>query len=89
MWSALVARLDSDSYFRDALRNSKQLFFNRLQQMTEYFVMRECENIPPQTSLYCDSAFAHMKDFFNFEFPKRFLEISCRDLNSLASLFAL
>jgi hypothetical protein len=47
--------------------------------MTKYFIMRECEDIPTGISLCCDSAFAHKKDFF-FNFPVRFLEISCRDL---------
>jgi hypothetical protein len=69
-----------DSVFRNALQNATQLFFNRIPQITKYFVMRECENIPTEISLCCDSAFAHKKEFSIFKFPERFLEISCRDL---------
>jgi hypothetical protein len=70
------AGLDSDFLFGLALQNGKQIFFNRIPQMTKYFVMRECEDIPIGISLCCDSAFAHKKEFSIFEFPERFLEIS-------------
>jgi hypothetical protein len=43
--------LQPDSYFEYALRDAKQLFLSRLSQMTKYFVMRECENIPTWISL--------------------------------------
>jgi hypothetical protein len=65
-----------DFCFEKALQNAKQLFFIRLQQMTKYFVMRECENIPRWISLCCDSAFAHKKEFSIFKFSERFSKIS-------------
>ncbi len=72
-----------DSVFGNALQNATELFFNRIPQMTKYFVMRECENIPTGISLCCDSAFAYKKEFSIFKFPERFLEISWRDLTIL------
>jgi hypothetical protein len=41
-----LAGLDSDYFFGLALQNGKQIFFNRIPQMTKYFTMRECEDIP-------------------------------------------
>jgi hypothetical protein len=41
-----LARLDSDFFFGHALQYAKQLFYSRIPQMTKYFVMRECEDIP-------------------------------------------
>jgi hypothetical protein len=41
-----LAGLNSDFFFGLALQNGKQMFFNRIPQMTKYFVMRECEDIP-------------------------------------------
>ncbi len=38
-----IGRLDS--IFGNALQNAKQLFFDRIRQMTKYCIMRECENI--------------------------------------------
>jgi hypothetical protein len=75
-----LAGLDSDLSFGLALQHEKLIFFNRIQQMTKYFVMRECENIPKGISLCCDLAFAHKKEISIFKFPERFLEISWRDL---------
>jgi hypothetical protein len=80
--------LRPDSYFGDTIQDAKQLFFIRLQQMTKYFVMRECEDIPRWKSLCCDSAFAHKKEFSVFKFPKRFLEFSWAK-SSLYSLYSL
>jgi hypothetical protein len=37
--------LNSVFFFGLALQNGKQIFFNRIPQMTKYFVMRECEDI--------------------------------------------
>jgi hypothetical protein len=71
--------------FRDALQNTKQLFFNRIPQMTKYFVMREYEDIPTGISLCCDSAFAHKMEFSFFESPERFSEVSCSDLTILTT----
>ncbi len=36
-------------------------------------------------SLCCDSAFAHKKEFYIFKFPKRFLEISWREISQFQS----
>jgi hypothetical protein len=44
LWHVFLPRLDS-YVFRDALQNAKQLFSFKLPLMTQYFVMRECENI--------------------------------------------
>ncbi len=52
--------------------------------MTNYCVMRECENIL-HGFLYVyvfDLAFVILKGIYIFKFPKRFLEISSRDLTS-------
>jgi hypothetical protein len=76
-----TGRLNS-SFFRDALQNAKQLFSLGLPQMTKYCVMRECENIHSWISLSGDLAFSHQQGIYGFEFPKRFLEISPRDLTS-------
>jgi hypothetical protein len=38
--------LRPDSHFGDAIQDANQLFLSRLSQLTKYFVMRECENIP-------------------------------------------
>jgi hypothetical protein len=83
--------LRPDSHFGDAMQDAKQLFFSRLPQMTKYFVMRECEDIPRWKSLCCDSAFAHKKEYSVFKFPKRFLEFSWakRSLYSLYLLYSL
>jgi hypothetical protein len=76
-----LAGLDSVFvFFKDALQNATQLFFSRILQMTKYFVIRECEDIPTGISLCCDSALAHKKEFSIFKFPERYLEISCKDL---------
>jgi hypothetical protein len=72
-----LAGLDSDFFFEHALQYAKQVFFDRIPQVTKYFVMRECEDSYME-SLCCDSAFAHLtkKEFYIFKFPERFLEIS-------------
>jgi hypothetical protein len=64
-----LAGLDSDFLY------AKQVFLDRIPQVTKYFVMRECEESYTK-SLCCDSAFAHKEEFYIFEFPERFLEIS-------------
>jgi hypothetical protein len=50
--------LRSDFCFEKALQNAKQLCFIRLHQMTKYFVMRECENIPTWISLCLTTVFS-------------------------------
>jgi hypothetical protein len=68
--------LPPDSHFGDAMQDAKQLFLSRLPQITKYFVMRECENIPTLISLSGDLAFSHQDGIYGFKFPKRFSELS-------------
>jgi hypothetical protein len=75
-----------DSVFKNALQNATQLFFDRIQQMTKYCVMRECENIHSGISLSGDLVFGHQQGIYGFKFPKRFLEISSRDLTLFSIL---
>jgi hypothetical protein len=86
--SYFLISLRPDSYFGDGIQHAKQLFFSSFPQMTKYFVMRECEDIPTWISLCCDSAFAHKKEFSIFKFPERFLVISCAEI-SLSWLHSL
>jgi hypothetical protein len=81
---AFYHRLDSlfSLFFGDALQNAKQLFSTRLLQMTKYYVMRECENILCGYLYDGDLVFVILKGVSVFKFPKRFLEISSRDLTS-------
>ena len=74
--SCFYTLLQPDSHFGDAMQDAKQLFISRLPQMTEYFVMRECENIPTWISLSGDLAFSHQDGIYGFKFPKRFSELS-------------
>jgi hypothetical protein len=76
-----TGRLNS-SFFRDALQYAKQLFSLRILQMTKFSVMRECENILCGYLYVSDLAFVILKGIYSFKFPKRFLEISSRDLTS-------
>jgi hypothetical protein len=76
------------SYNGDVLQHAQQLFSLRLPQMTKYCVMRECDNIHSWISLSGDLAFSHQHGIYGFKFPKRFLEISSRDL-TLFSLFLI
>jgi hypothetical protein len=75
-----------DSVFGNALQNAAQLFFNRISQMTKYCIMRECENIHSWISLSGDLVFSHQQGIYGSKFPKRFLEISSRDLTLLSIL---
>jgi hypothetical protein len=50
--------------------------------MAKYCVMRECENIHSWISLIGDLVFSHNQGIYGFKIPKRFLEISSRDLTS-------
>jgi hypothetical protein len=59
-----------DSVFGKALQNATQLFFNRISQMTKYFVTSECEHVG-------DTIICSQEGISIFEFPERFLEISC------------
>ncbi len=71
-----------DSVFGNALQNATQLFFDRIPQMTKYCIMRECENILHGFLYVFDLAFVILKRIYGFKFPKRYLEISSRDLTS-------
>jgi hypothetical protein len=71
-----------DSVFGNSLQNATELFFNRLPQMTKYCIMRECDNIHSWISLSGDLVFSHQQGIYGLKFPKRFLEISSRDLTS-------
>jgi hypothetical protein len=64
-----------NSVFGKALQNATQLVFDRIPQMSIYFVTRECEHIG-------DTSIISQEGISIFEFPERFLEISCRDLIS-------
>ncbi len=55
--------------------------------MTKYCVMRECENILHGYLYDGDLVFVILKGISIFKFPKRFLEISSRDLTSSLLLF--
>jgi hypothetical protein len=72
-----------ESYHGDVLQHAKHLFSLRLPQMTKYCVMRECDNIHSWISISGDLAFSHQHEIYGFKFPKRFLEISSRDLTLL------
>ncbi len=74
------------SVIRNALQNATQLFFDRILQMTKYYVMRECENIHSWISLSGDIVLSHQQGIYGFQSPKRFLEISSRDLTLLSIL---
>jgi hypothetical protein len=82
----VLCRLDS-FFFGDALQNAKQLFYISLPLMTKYCIMRECENIFRGYLYNGDLVFVILKGISIFLFPRRFLEISSRDLNFSLLLF--
>ncbi len=47
-------------------------------------ILRSCENIHSWISLSGDLIFSHQQGIYGFKFPKRFLEISSRDLTLLS-----
>jgi hypothetical protein len=69
-----------ESYHGDLLQFAKQLFSVRLLLMTKFFVMRECGNILSGYLCTVNTVFSQQDGIYGFIFPKRFLEISCRDL---------
>ena len=73
-------------HFGHAIQDEKQLFFSRLPQMTKYFVMRECENIPTWISLCLTTVFSQQGGISVFKFPKRCSELSWAK-TSLYSLY--
>jgi hypothetical protein len=81
-WRVFSSLAGLDSVFENALQKAKQLFSTRIPQMTKYCVMRECENILHGYLYGGDLLFVILKGIYSFKFPKRFLEISPRDLTS-------
>jgi hypothetical protein len=77
-----LAELDSDFFFGLALQSGKQIFSTRIPQMTKCCIMREYEDILHGYLYVFDLAFVILKGIYGFKFPKRFLEISSRDLTS-------
>jgi hypothetical protein len=69
-----------ESYNGDVLQYTKQLFSLRLPQMTKYCVMRECDNILSGYLSVVTTVFSQQDGIYGFKSPKRFLEISSRDL---------
>jgi hypothetical protein len=85
LWHVFLPRLDS-SFYDDALQNAKELFYISLPLMMKYCVMRECENILHGYLYAGDLLFVILKGIYGFKFPKRFLEISSRDLTLFSIL---
>ena len=54
--------------------------------MTKFFVMRECDNILSGYLCAVTAVFSQQDGIYGFKFPKRFLEISSRDLTLLSIL---
>jgi hypothetical protein len=50
---------------------------------------KRCDNIHSWISLSGDLAFSHQDGIYSFKFPKRFLEISSRDLTLFSTLFSI
>jgi hypothetical protein len=86
-WRVFSSLAGLNSVFENALQNAKQLFHISLPQMMKYCVMRECENILCGILYDGDLVFVILKGIYGFKFPKRFLEISSRDLTSSLLLF--
>ena len=80
-----------ESYNDDVLQLAKQLFSVRLLLMTKFFVMRECDNILSGYLCAVTTEFSQQDGIYGFKFPKRFLEISSRDLtlSSLSSILII
>jgi hypothetical protein len=74
------------SYQDDALQHAKQLVSVRIPVMTKYCIMRECDNISNGYLYGGDLLFVTLKGIYSFKSPKRFLEISSRDLTLLSIL---
>jgi hypothetical protein len=85
LWHVFLPRLDS-SFYDDTLQNAKQLFYISLLLMMKYCIMRECENILHGYLYDGDLVFVILKGIYGFKFPKRFLEISSRDLTLFSVL---
>jgi hypothetical protein len=81
-WRLFSSLAGLNSVFENALQNAKQLFHISLPQITKYCIMRECENICCGYLYDGDLVFVILKGIYGFKSPKRFLEISSRDLTS-------
>jgi hypothetical protein len=55
--------------------------------MTKYCIMRECENIHNGYLYVMTQHLLILKGIYGFKFPKKFLEISSRDLTFFLLLF--
>ena len=88
-WRVFSSLAGLDSVFENALQIAKQLFHISLPQMMKYCVMRECENILCGYLYDGDFVFVILKRIYGFKFPKRFLEISSRDLTSSFPLLSI
>jgi hypothetical protein len=86
-WRVFSSLAGLDSVFEKALQNAIQLFLDRIPQMAKHYIMRECENILHGFLYVFDLAFVILKGIYGFEFPKRYLELSSRDLTSSLLLF--
>ncbi len=71
------------------LQLAKQLFSVRLLLMTKFFVMRECDNILSGYLCAVTTVFSQQDGIYGFKFPKRFLEISSRDLTLFSTLLSI
>jgi hypothetical protein len=77
------------SYHGDVLQFAKQFLPVRLLLMTKFFVMRECDNILSGYLCAVTTVFSQQDGIYGFKFPKRFLEISSRDLTLFSTLFSI
>jgi hypothetical protein len=75
-----------ESYLSDVLQYTKQLFSLRLRQMKKYCVMRECYNILSGYLSVVTTVFSQQDGIYGFNFPKKFLDISSRDLTLFSTL---
>ncbi len=85
-WRVFSSLAGLDSVFENALQYAKQLFSVRIPVMTKYCIIRECDNIRNGYLYGGDLLFVILKRIYSFKFPKRFLEISSRDITILSIL---
>jgi hypothetical protein len=72
VWRVFSSLAGLNSVFLNALQNAKQVFLDRIPQMTKYCIMKECENILHGFLYVFDLAFVILKGIYGFKFPKRF-----------------
>jgi hypothetical protein len=78
--------LDSTLSSKTHYKMQNKYFLPGFHKKTKYCVMRECENILHRYLYGGDLLFVILKGIYGFEFPKRFMEISSRDLTLLSIL---